>query len=260
MVLSLSHDANVMHFQAPSEQNLRVIKNEIGVGIVASHLLVAHHLLELLRSNASLLPVILSEGVKSAKLFPKGLPVVILIDLWRLPLPAFEYLDAFSQAIPGCAFLALDRARTDIDVAQCLLTGFAGFVSHSEANLLVSAVEAVAVGRLWISPEVARLYFQLTSSRTAIRGAGVGTLTTRERQILDLLRRRYSNKEVADCLGISESTVKFHVSNVLMKLNVSNRRELTEKERLFEAGPDALTEQIKNEEMAANSPLARRSG
>lgn len=255
------HDANVMQFQAPSEQNLREIKNQICVGIVPSHLLVAHYLLELLKSNSSLLPVILFEGVKSTKIFPAGLPVVILIDLWRLPVPAFEYLDAFSEAIPGCAFLALDRARTESDVAQFLLAGFTGFIRHDEAHLLAPAVEAVARGRLWISPEVARLYFQRTSSRTAIRRAGAETLTMRESQILDLLRRRYSNKEVADFLGISESTVKFHVSNVLMKLNVSNRRELTEKECFFEAESNALAEKIKNGEMGMNPPLdVRRSG
>ena len=68
-------------------------------------------------------------------------------------------------------------------------------------------------------------------------------------------------REVADFLGISESTVKFHVSNVLMKLNVSNRRELTEIECFFETTPDVLTEKIKNGDMGVNSPLdARRSG
>ena len=250
-----------MQFQVPAEQNLREMENQICAGIVPSHLLVAHYLLELLKANGNLRPAILFDGVKSAKIFPAGLPVVILIDLWRLPLPAFEYLDAFSEAIPGCTFLALDRARSESDVAQCLLAGFAGFVRHDEAHLLGSAVEAVARGRLWISPEVARLYFQLTSSRTAIRRTGVETLTMREGQILDLLRRRYSNREVADFLGISESTVKFHVSNVLMKLNVSNRRELTEIECFFETTPDVLTEKIKNGDMGVNSPLdARRSG
>ena len=73
----------------------------------------------------------------------------------------------------------------------------------------------------------------LTSKRPAVRESGLGTLTSRENQVLDLLRRRYSNKEMATLLKISESTVKFHVSNVLTKLNVNDRRDLTDKHSLY---------------------------
>jgi DNA-binding CsgD family transcriptional regulator len=77
-----------------------------------------------------------------------------------------------------------------------------------------------------------RIYVDLTSARNSIRATGIATLTVRENQILDLLRRRYSNKEIANHFGISESTVKFHVSNVLTKLNVNDRRDVKDKKYL----------------------------
>ena len=210
--------------------------NQIYAGIIAWHVLAAHHLVELIKAN-NMSAVILEDGVRSATAFPPHARVVILIDLWGLPLPTSDYLNAFSTALPRCVFLAVDRARNGVDVAQFLRTGFAGFITHDEAlDELGAAIRAVAEGRVWTSPEVMRIYLNLTSNRTMERGEGVATLTSRENQILDLLRRRYSNKEMAMLLRICESTVKFHVSNVLMKMNVNDRRDLAENESLYAPG------------------------
>ncbi|MBI2956919.1 MAG: helix-turn-helix transcriptional regulator [Acidobacteria bacterium] len=55
------------------------------------------------------------------------------------------------------------------------------------------------------------------------------SLTKRERQVMEFLLRRFSNKEIAEIIGISERTVKFHVSNILTKLQVNSRDELAAK-------------------------------
>jgi DNA-binding NarL/FixJ family response regulator len=207
--------------------------SQIFIGVVACHSLASRHLVELIKIHTHMTPFILTDGIKNPSPFPPNSQIVILIDLWGLPLPASEYLDAFSVTIPGCVFLALDRARNEIDVARFLQAGFTGFMTYDEAlYLLEPAITAVAEGRVWTSPEVVRVYMDLTSQRTGRRGHGVETLTVRENQVLDLLRRRYTNKELANLLRISESTVKFHVSNVLTKLNVCNRRDLIENDAL----------------------------
>src|SRR5947209_2587997 len=198
----------------------------IYVGLVVFHSLAAHQLVDLIKVN-KLNPVLLTDGVQSAHAIPADAHVVILIDLWGQPVPITEYLTGFSAAIPGCKFLALDSAKPGVDVARLLRAGFDGFITHEETmHLLGSAVQAVAEGRVWTSPEITRLYQELTSQRAT----ALSMLTARENQILDLVRRRYSNKEMAVLLQISESTVKFHVSNVLMKLRASHRRELSETE------------------------------
>ena len=211
-------------------RNQGEITNQIYVGIVTSHSLVTHHLVDLLKMN-NVLPVILGAGAKNAAILPTNAQAIIIIDLWGLPRPTSEYLDHFSATIPKCAFLALDRPRDGIEIARFLRAGFSGFITYDEAlHSLAHAIKAIAEERVWASPEVMRIYMNLTSRRTMSQEAGVETLTIRENQVLELLRRRCSNKEMANLLRISESTVKFHVSNVLMKLNVNDRRDLTDTE------------------------------
>jgi len=217
--------------RVPAQLNQCGAVKRIYVGIVSCHSLAAHHLSEIIARNPNMSSFILMDGAMSACVLPQDGRCVILIDLWNLPLPFSEYLDAFTAAIPGCVFLALDRARNGVDVARLLQAGFAGFITHEEAlSHLGTAVNAVEEGHVWTSPEVINIYMKLTSQRAAALRGGVEVLTIRESQVLDLLRKRYSNREMASLLHISESTVKFHVSNVLMKLNVTKRRHLVDRQ------------------------------
>jgi DNA-binding NarL/FixJ family response regulator len=109
-----------------------------------------------------------------------------------------------------------------------LFLGFSGFLPYDQIpEHLGEAIASIVKGEIWATPDVLRKYVTLTSHRTTITESGSEVLTRREDQILDLLRKRYSNKEIANFLGICESTVKFHVSNVLAKLNATRRRDLT---------------------------------
>jgi DNA-binding NarL/FixJ family response regulator len=202
-----------------------LFEGRIYAGLIASHSLVARYLHDvIIKLDIDPKPVMFADGALAT--FPADGHTVILIDLHGLALPVSTYLDAFNDLRDRCSFIALDRARTVTDVAQLLLSGFSGFISHDEVpHALGPAMEAVARGHIWTAPEVMRLYMKLTASGLA---NGVEMLTKRESQILELLRKRYSNREMALFLGISESTVKFHVSNVMAKQSVHGRRELTE--------------------------------
>ena len=209
--------------------SLKETRSEIYVGLVISHALAAQKITDLLEAHY-IRPVVLGNGMSIQNAFPEAARVVVVVDLWGLPLAGSSYLDSSGVVVPGAVFLALDNSRSDIEVAYLLRAGFAGFVAHDQAFcLLISAIRAVAEGQVWASPEVMRIYMNLTSSRTGLRSRGLERLTVRENQILDLLKRRYSNKEMAKLLGLSESTIKFHVSNVLTKLNVNDRRDVKEK-------------------------------
>jgi DNA-binding NarL/FixJ family response regulator len=217
---------------APSKLSpaLTDLRSEIYVGIVMSHALAAQKVIDLLEGHY-IRPVVLGNGVSIQNAFPEAAKVVVIVDLWGSSLAGSNYLDTSAAVAPDAAFLALDKSRSDIDVAYLLRAGFAGFVAHDQAfYMLISAVRAVAEGQVWASPEVLRIYMNLTSSRAGMRSSGSERLTVRENQILDLLKRRYSNKEMANLLGVSESTIKFHVSNVLAKLNVNDRRDVKERE------------------------------
>jgi DNA-binding CsgD family transcriptional regulator len=121
----------------------------------------------------------------------------------------------------------VDRYQPDEEVLLLMNLGFHGFVEHSRvAKVLVGAVRAVAGGRLWFSEELLQQYVH---TNAAVRRSSRGDrlyLTPRETEVLELLRRRRSNLEIAVKLGIAENTVKYHVNHILAKFRVNDRREL----------------------------------
>jgi DNA-binding NarL/FixJ family response regulator len=81
-------------------------------------------------------------------------------------------------------------------------------------------------GNLWFPRPIIAEYVRNTNLLLDKRVRRDLSLTARETEVLELMIRRFSNKEIAGALGISERTVKYHVSNVLSKLRAENRRTL----------------------------------
>ena len=202
---------------------------QLQVGLIVSHSLVANYLCDLLLGlDMNLTPVLLQDPITAANMLPTHSQQVILFDLHDLPWPVSTYLDAFNLVSQSSAFIGLDQSREVGEIADLLLSGFSGFLSYDQVpDLLGPAIASVAKGETWVTPDVMRKYMRMTSHRSLSSDSGTEVLTKRESQIRDLLKKRYSNKEIAMLLGICESTVKFHVSNVLAKLNATGRRDLT---------------------------------
>lgn len=109
-----------------------------------------------------------------------------------------------------------------------LYLGVAGIVTFDD-NLDVSlpkALRGVAEGGLWIRRGVLNEYVKQTSLLLERFNAPDQPFTAREQQIVDFLRQGFSNRQIATAFSISERTVKFHVSNILNKSQISNRRQL----------------------------------
>jgi DNA-binding NarL/FixJ family response regulator len=104
-------------------------------------------------------------------------------------------------------------------------TGVLPFVGNL-IDQLPRAIHAVAEGRLWIRREVLNAYVRRASNILRKTVVSEAKLTLRETQISDLVQQELSNRSIAKRLGISERTVKFHISNILRKMNVANRAEL----------------------------------
>jgi len=120
-----------------------------------------------------------------------------------------------------------EQANNGLEL-QLLHLGASGILRSTDnlAHQLPRAVQAVASGHLWIRRDVLDLYVKRT--RMALQNFSLPNkrLTARERQILSLIQASLSNRVIAKKLGVSERTIKFHVSNVLHKLNLSSRNEL----------------------------------
>jgi DNA-binding NarL/FixJ family response regulator len=107
--------------------------------------------------------------------------------------------------------------------------GIDGFVElhKSWQTELPHAVHNVLSGQFWVPPEVLLEFVKQSKALLDRQLLGEHSLTKREAQVLQLLLRHSTNKEISSVLGISERTAKFHVSNILGKLDLEDRRSLS---------------------------------
>ncbi len=130
----------------------------------------------------------------------------------------------------GSRFLALLLPEEDKEdsLLRLLHSGIEGVVVLSESleSELLQAIGAMMDGKLWAPPAVLADYLNQTKMVLNQQIIPQLSLTARENQVLHLMIRRFSNTEIAEAVGISERTVRFHVSNIFSKLRVHDRRSL----------------------------------
>jgi DNA-binding NarL/FixJ family response regulator len=157
-------------------------------------------------------------------------PDVVLLDVHMPEGGGLAVIEAVAAKQPGTRFLALSVSDAAEDVIALIRAGARGYVTKTiSADELADAVHRVAGGDAVFSPRLAG--FVLDAFRDAPVAPSVDPeidlLTPREREVLRLLARGYAYKEIASELFISIKTVETHASNVLRKLQLSNRHQLT---------------------------------
>ncbi len=211
---------------------LRRSKNHVvRVSFIEQNPLALQLLLSILRKDPSA-QVIRNEDLSGLS---KGeaASAVIVVDNCGLPLPLSECLRRLRVHFADAKYVLLDQERAREDLVRLLSLGIDGFLPFGEVrSSLLPAVHSVAKGNIWVPREVLREYVQQGRKSTQADPSGPERMTSREKQILELVKRRLSNKEIGDILGIRESTVKFHLSNIYSKCRAGNRLEL------IGAGPD----------------------
>jgi DNA-binding NarL/FixJ family response regulator len=134
---------------------------------------------------------------------------------------------------PGGKFLALlapgDAATTLPEKIRLFFWGIDGFVELHETwqKELPHAVQNILKGQLWVPSEVLLAFVTHAKSILDAQLLHGHFLTAREAQVLQLLMRRLTNKDISSTLHISERTVKFHVSNILSKLQLEDRHAVS---------------------------------
>jgi DNA-binding NarL/FixJ family response regulator len=157
-------------------------------------------------------------------------PDVVLLDVHMPDGGGLAVLSAVHQQLPDVRFLALSVSDAAEDVIAIIRAGASGYVTKTiSADDLAAAITRVADGDAVFSPRLAG--FVLDAFRDAPTAPSIDPeidqLTPREREVLRLLARGYAYKEIAAQLFISIKTVETHASNVLRKLQLSNRHQLT---------------------------------
>ena len=201
----------------------------IEVCLIESNPLAAHYLHGLL-SKDSLIHLVTLEDLRGrASREPDTL--VFVLDKAGLPIPLSEYLRRLGERLTGSRFLVMDQEAAEEDVVRLLWLGIDGFVAYGDVpQFLVPAIHSVGAGNMWVPRELLKNYVHWTKGVCRGSRNGFENLTFRENQIIELAKRRLSNREIAETLRIRESTVKFHLSNIFSKLQITNRHDLMGKD------------------------------
>ena len=158
-----------------------------------------------------------ADGAEAVELFARIRPDVALVDLRMPKLEGVQVVEQIRERFPDAAIVILTTYDTDNDIERALRAGAKAYlVKDVSPQDLVACVRAVHAGRTWVSPKVAA---KLVARVTNVR------ITRRELAVLRLLAAGNSNREIGDALGISDGTVKIHVTHLFAKLDVTSRTE-----------------------------------
>ena len=154
-------------------------------------------------------------------------PDVVLLDVHLPGGDARAVLDACLADVPDTRFLALSVSDAPEDVVATVRGGARGYVTkHIAGPELCDAVRRIADGDAVFSPRLAGFVLDAFSGGAAERDDEIDRLTRREFEVMRYIARGYTYREVAAELVLSVKTVESHVSAVLRKLQLSDRREL----------------------------------
>jgi DNA-binding NarL/FixJ family response regulator len=132
-----------------------------------------------------------------------------------------------SAASPSTRYLALSVSDAAEDVVPMIRAGALGYVTKTiDTTELLDAITTVAAGEACFSPRLAAFVLQAFSAPAPEKNE-LESLTPREREVLHHLARGYAYKRIAQRLGISDRTVETHVGNVLRKLQLTSRHEVS---------------------------------
>ncbi|HZY08931.1 MAG TPA: response regulator transcription factor, partial [Ilumatobacteraceae bacterium] len=162
-----------------------------------------------------------ANGLEALDLVATTNPDVVLMDLSMPDMDGVEATRRITASHPQVRILVLTSFSEQSRIMDALRAGAEGYLlKHSEPDEIAAAVRAVYEGGSPLDPKAARVL--LDSRRTS---ADSDTLTDREREVLMLVRAGMANKQIARQLGISERTVKAHLTNVFQRLGVTDRTQ-----------------------------------
>ena len=158
---------------------------------------------------------------------------LVLVGTGRSSLRRLDSLKSAREASPGTRFVIVSASDTRADILATLGAGFHGFISkHQSDTDILAAITDILSGRIYVPSSVAEAEgdplggrFSSEASPTPSTESAILRLTKRQREVLLLIARGRSNKEIARALDIAEATTKIHTAALLRTLGVRNRTE-----------------------------------
>jgi two-component system, NarL family, response regulator NreC len=170
-----------------------------------------------------------ADGYEAIDLAVLHKPDVILLDVGMPRLSGPDAARSISQKIPGARIVMLSMHFDEAYVLRALKAGARGYLlkASPEADVL-AAIRAVAAGNAYFSPSITKLLVEEYVIEAKRRGVedSYDLLSTREKEILQLLASGKNNRDIADLLFISVATVETHRNNIFQKLHLHSLAEL----------------------------------
>jgi DNA-binding NarL/FixJ family response regulator len=170
-----------------------------------------------------------ADGQEAVRIALANRANVVLMDMKMPVLDGVAATKRLRATMPDCRVVALTTFDDDEYVFEALRAGAVGYLlKDAPSARLVEAIRAAARGETFLQPSIASKVvaeFSRLAERSPNASASSSPLSEREAEVLRLVARGASNKEIAAALFVAEGTVKNHVTNILVKLKVTDRTQ-----------------------------------
>lgn len=170
-----------------------------------------------------------SDGRDTVRLAIDLQPDVVLLDIGMPRLNGIEATRQIARRLPSVGIVILSMHSDETYILQALQAGARAYLLKDSADTdLIHGVNAAAAGKSFFSPVVARVMLDDYLRHLSQKGSvdRFDALSEREREVFQLIAEGHSNKEIADLLSVSPSTVDTHRTHILQKLDVHSTAEL----------------------------------
>ncbi len=205
-------------------------KNKIRVFLTDDHLILREGIRSLLEKVPDIEMVGEADnGSEAVTKVAQLMPDVVLMDITMTGLNGLEATRQIKQEHPSVKVLILTMHETDQYLSEMLEAGASGYVvKTTTSSELISAIRTVYQGDVHLYPSIARMLVEDYLQKVTLgeEKESYNGLTPREKEILRYIAGDKQNKEIADLLGISVSTVQTHRTNLMDKIGAHDRTEL----------------------------------
>ena len=200
----------------------------IRILIADDHAVVRTGLRALLRSDPELEVVgEAGDGVETLRLAGTLQPDLVLLDITMPPENGIKTAQRLKATHPGLTILFLTMHEDEGLLHEALRTGAAGYViKRAEEAEILQAIHAASAGDIYVHPAMTRALLHQPVTSEHRRGSPATPLTRRELDVLRLLAKGNTNRQIAGLLGLSMRTVENHRANLMGKLGLVSRVEL----------------------------------
>ena len=168
------------------------------------------------------------DGEDAIEAIPAIQPDIAIMDLMMPNMDGMEAIRILTKICPDVAILTLSSLEKEESIFEAVQAGARGYLTKdAQHEELVDAIRKVAAGKSYVPNKIMEKLMRGVRQNLVIEqpAVAVDTLTKREREVLTLLGKGYSNRKISSDMVISASTVRVHIHQIMKKMKFENRRE-----------------------------------